>query len=171
MHTVFVYGTLKRGHRNHRLLEDSWFVGTGSTVAKFDMINSGFPVLLPNDDGLCVIGEVFKVDDKTLENLDRLEGEGRMYNRKIEKVNLIDGPVDCAIYIGNPEFWADHGESDQRYIVNGGNYYEWKPTSKMYRVLVSIDVEASNADDAAQEAMNEVMNDSMIVESVTELEA
>lgn len=77
MHTVFVYGTLKRGHGNHRLLEVDGveYLGVdylpasavecvGFPMAKFD---ATAPVKY-------LLVEVYKVSDEVLKTLDRLEG-------------------------------------------------------------------------------------------------
>jgi gamma-glutamylcyclotransferase (GGCT)/AIG2-like uncharacterized protein YtfP len=136
-HRVFVYGTLKRGIHNHRLLEKSQFIGEAFTVEKFRMYNVGFPVLRPADDGKSVFGEVYDVDDDTLANLDRLEGEGHMYDRKTVTVYLTSGPpgytggvfdggVHC--YIGNPEYWQrTYNQAAPYDNVNQHDELEWHP--------------------------------------------
>jgi gamma-glutamylcyclotransferase (GGCT)/AIG2-like uncharacterized protein YtfP len=80
---VFVYGTLKKDHHNHRCLEGSELVGTAESVETFNMINlGGFPAVLYNsDNGYKISGEIYKITDKILERLDLLEGEGTFYNR------------------------------------------------------------------------------------------
>lgn len=107
---VFVYGTLKRGYGNHRLLEKATLVGKAVTDVKFDMIAGGFPVVFESDTGLPVSGEVYQVDAETLKRLDGLEGEGVMYLRKEVPVSLA-GDHDrsrsvVAMYIGNPQYWS-----------------------------------------------------------------
>lgn len=109
MSLVFVYGTLKRGYGNNRLLERATFVSEGETVAKCRLFNSGFPVLRPRlkkRDGAWnapVRGEVFEVnDEETMQRLDRLEGEGRMYHRRRKKIRLSSGAVVMAYaYVGD----------------------------------------------------------------------
>lgn len=131
---VFVYGTLKRGYGNNRLLTEQTFVGEAFTGGFFDMINSGFPVLIPNDDGHVVKGEVFEIDtniEDTLAQLDALEGyrgEGKnnMYDRKEIRVKLAgtDDWVTCQIYVGSPEYWRN-GKTDPAYVKEDGQYLEW----------------------------------------------
>src|SRR5262245_62993260 len=86
---VFVYGTLKKGFRNHHLLETSKLVVADVlTSRRYRMLDVGFPVLLPKGNGTegLVKGEVYEVDAETLQQLDRLEGEGRMYHREVIEV-------------------------------------------------------------------------------------
>jgi gamma-glutamylcyclotransferase (GGCT)/AIG2-like uncharacterized protein YtfP len=81
---VFVYGTLKRGHSNHGLLRDAVFVGEAVTVEPFALFGGGFPWMVrQQQDAHPVKGELFDIgeDKATLAALDRLEGEGRMYDR------------------------------------------------------------------------------------------
>jgi gamma-glutamylaminecyclotransferase len=105
MTKVFVYGTLKAGYGNHQLLADSISIGDASTVARWAMIDSGFPVVLPGDDGQ-VVGEVYDIDKITLQRLDRLESNGHMYQREVVDVALANGEVIQAwMYVGVPDYW------------------------------------------------------------------
>lgn len=107
---AFVYGTLKRGYGNYdRILKNtSQFIGTATTLQKYDMLDSGFPVIMPNENGYPVKGEVFLVTQiPVLEDLDRLEGEGSMYDRKEISVEVTqpDGKaveLQVQVYIGCP---------------------------------------------------------------------
>lgn len=130
----FVYGTLKRGYGNHdRLLAGKEFLGIARTVDTFDMINASFPVIVPNEQGFPVVGEVFDItgDTATLDGLDRLEGEGVMYDRKEITVILNDDRVVCSVYIGNPKYWGRRGVNnltDPRYVTED-RVLEWKRVS------------------------------------------
>jgi gamma-glutamylcyclotransferase (GGCT)/AIG2-like uncharacterized protein YtfP len=90
---VFVYGTLKRGYGNHRLLENATLIDEA---------------VFESDTGLPLTGEVYQVDAATLQSLDNLEGEGTMYFRKEVPVSLANSHDRSvvAMYIGNPEFWS-----------------------------------------------------------------
>lgn len=80
-HLVFVYGSLKRGYHNHHLLMHSRFIGTGRTPPRFDLLDLGsFPAAIAGKHQMT--GEVFEIDNETLKDLDRLEGNGFMYLRK-----------------------------------------------------------------------------------------
>ncbi len=83
---VFVYGTLKKGHGNHRLLETSQFLGRCKLYDHFRLVSlGGFPglVKVPEDQPKCeVSGEVYAVTDDVLTSLDYLEGHPRFYERQ-----------------------------------------------------------------------------------------
>ncbi len=123
---LFVYGTLKQGYGNHRLLNKAEFLGTTQTKDKYILLNSGFPVMMePNPHlkfpELPVRGEVYRIDrDVHLSNLDALEGEGHMYLRKL--VPLLDEPV-VSTYIGHPEYWQFRRHYQVCPVV--ANAYEW----------------------------------------------
>lgn len=104
-HLVFVYGTLKKGSWNHHLLEKATFLGKSVTLGKlYDL--GGIPGFVRgNEDGL-VHGELYRVDDETLDSLDVLEGyvksnPGRsLYNRVIIAASYIhdeDPSVDTTL--------------------------------------------------------------------------
>ena len=72
---IFVYGTLKRGHRLHHHLAGQRYVGPARTCAEFRLLNCGwYPALVESDAGRSICGEVWDVCEKTLERLDDVEG-------------------------------------------------------------------------------------------------
>jgi len=86
---IFVYGTLRQGELNHRLLEGSKCLGTVKTEPRFNLIDlQHFPGLIPGGN-TSVTGELFTIDDFTLHKLDRLEGHPTFYRR--ENILLQDG--------------------------------------------------------------------------------
>lgn len=98
-HSMFVYGTLKRGYTNYErylglALErgKSRFVGRATTVERCPLVvrpvhikpKTCGPVLMDQvGTGHCIKGEVYKIDDSTLEAMDILEGvhSGAYYKR------------------------------------------------------------------------------------------
>ena len=133
-HRVFVYGTLRRGHRNHFLLETSNFIGEASTLRPYWMITTGvFPVVLdevPADFGfspLAIAGEVYGVDDATLEQLDRLEEKGRAYDRKMTDVYEGGHKVQAHIYVGIADYWH-HQHLPAWTIQNKRGELDWAPS-------------------------------------------
>lgn len=72
-HRVAVYGTLRRGMGNDRLLDDATFIGT-DTLKDYGMVSlGGFPAI-DEREGSDAVVEVYLVDDKQLHRLDMLEG-------------------------------------------------------------------------------------------------
>lgn len=81
MEQVFVYGTLKKGHGNFRLLEGSKYLGDHSTEPLYFMLSfGGFPGVYMGGD-TAIHGEVYEVSDAVFGTLDRLEGYPSFYNR------------------------------------------------------------------------------------------
>jgi gamma-glutamylcyclotransferase (GGCT)/AIG2-like uncharacterized protein YtfP len=56
-----------------------------------------------------VAGEIFHVNDACLERLDRLEGVGHMYDRKVEDVMEYGKPVKAFIYVARPDVFERFG--------------------------------------------------------------
>ena len=108
---VFVYGTLKSGHSNNRLLEYSTFVGKGSSLGLMYMIGKGmgFPYVLgksydfPHTKAVAkaINGEVYEVTETTLAALDALEGCPSHYTRETCYVRIKEtGKIEeCYIYV------------------------------------------------------------------------
>ena len=82
---VFVYGTLKKGFGNHRLLEQAKFGGRGY-IERVKMLNLGaFPALIRGGTRAAE-GEIYYINDHTLSALDRLEGHPTFYERQEAKI-------------------------------------------------------------------------------------
>jgi gamma-glutamylaminecyclotransferase len=81
---LFVYGTLKRGERNHRLLADQRLVGEATTAPKYRVYDLGpYPGLVHDDgNGLAVKGEVYAVSECALAELDDFEGVPTLFTRE-----------------------------------------------------------------------------------------
>jgi gamma-glutamylaminecyclotransferase len=84
---IFVYGTLKYGHGNARFLSTSTFIG-GGTIKGFVMLHlGGCPGIVPHADPKWTIeGEVYRVTDSVLSNIDKLEGHPNFYERTLVDV-------------------------------------------------------------------------------------
>lgn len=82
---VFVYGSLKQGRGNHRLLEKSKFLGRCYIEGPHVMVSlGGYPGLV-REESLAsrkIVGEVYQINEETLQSLDWLEGHPRYYERK-----------------------------------------------------------------------------------------
>lgn len=90
-YAVFVYGSLRIGFGNNRLLSGSKYLGSTQTIQNYAMVDLGsFPgVIKQGENRLPVVGDVYIVNRPVLADLDRLEGNGSFYNR--EQVNLENG--------------------------------------------------------------------------------
>lgn len=80
-----VYGTLRQGFGNHRLLDNEHCVlmGTQLTDPAFKMVSlGGFPGVIPNEGMQEITIEVYQVNSKKVEQqLDWLEGYPRFYQK------------------------------------------------------------------------------------------
>lgn len=95
----FVYGSLKQGLWNHRLLFDCSFVGKGLTVSSFVMLDGMFPyVFHSREHELPISGELYKApNDMTQRRLDILEGVSSNHYRR----EIVEVMVDKQIYLAN----------------------------------------------------------------------
>lgn len=79
---LFVYGTLRKGWGNHRLIEDAEFLGEAETAGNHALLNVGpFPALYLMEQFCPVRGEVYLVDRNQFKAVERLEGYPHHYNR------------------------------------------------------------------------------------------
>lgn len=112
---VFVYGTLKSGYGNNRLLSTSEFVGD-HIVTGYKLFNTGFPVATPSAEH-SVKGEIWDIGNDTdvLRRLDGLEGEGYMYDR-------VEVEPDLFMYVGCQRVWNFDRMTE---CPNTEGVYEW----------------------------------------------
>lgn len=98
-HLIFVYGTLKQGHGNHRLIHDQKFKGIGVSEENFQMYSlGGFPGVVAGSKE--IVGELYEVDDLAFERCDRLEGHPHFYKREqVQVMNEEFEDVLAWIYI------------------------------------------------------------------------
>ncbi len=81
---LFVYGTLKRGQRNHRLLAGQQFLAEAVTEARYRLVDLGpYPGLVRDPvAGLAVRGELWAVCPTCLAELDDFEEVPRLFVRE-----------------------------------------------------------------------------------------
>ena len=96
-HFVFVYGTLKRGEKNHHWLEGASFQGKAELNGVLLHDLGPFPMAVVGEG--TAIGEVYAVGDSGLARLDELEGYPRLYDRQV--LSLCDGRR-AWVYLGRP---------------------------------------------------------------------
>ncbi len=146
---IFVYGTLKRGFGNNRLLTEAKYLGKAVTVKPFVMVGWGVPFVWPDENGKPIHGEVFDIGDpksnrfakERLARLDSLESNGSVYERKVHTVRMIENaqgirplPRDAGeeheawIYEGMEFVQRQQSEfkrEDNERFLNGAGCYEW----------------------------------------------
>jgi gamma-glutamylaminecyclotransferase len=103
---VAVYGTLKRGRGNHRVLGNAWHIGDGLTCDKYLMADHGIPYCykdkLPGESGGRITIEVYKPRNKEQwEALDGLEGHPEHYCREMIPVEIDGEIMNAWLYFAN----------------------------------------------------------------------
>ena len=104
---LFVYGSLKKGFDNHKLLQKyAKRVGIASTVSKFAMYEDSFgnyPYLV-KEPITKVMGELYEIKRKELlDKIDEFEGAPEYYQRKKIKVKTHKGVNLAFVYIRENE--------------------------------------------------------------------
>lgn len=128
---VFVYGTLKQGYGNNRLLQDSEFVSEGVILGGGKLIGNGIPFFVP--DYLCeegevgdIKGEIWRMSGRiTLGRLDTLEGHPHGYYRSLAHVNPETNTASsilCWVYCWSRTSYLGQSSSN---ITRINNTYEW----------------------------------------------
>lgn len=115
---VVVYGTLKKGYGNNRLLCNAKYIQE-YVIPGYKLYDCGFPVASPQEDS-AVLGELWEIspdDNQTIQWLDRLEAEGRMYNR-------IEVEENTFMYVGNPPYWNNFKGLTE--CPSNNNHYYWE---------------------------------------------
>lgn len=78
---VFVYGTLRRGERNHVLLKPARYVCEHRTAPRYHLWHCGaYPAVSPGG-RTAIQGELYSVGQRLMPVLDRLEDVPRLYQR------------------------------------------------------------------------------------------
>ena len=87
MTRLFVYGSLRRGERNHDFLAGACYLGRARTRPHYTLRRSGLTPGLAENGRQAVTGELYELTAEHLVRLDRLGGA--LYLRK--EVQLADG--------------------------------------------------------------------------------
>ena len=80
-----------------------------------------YPGLLLNESNSLVVGEVYEVDDETLNKLDDFEASSN-YGRKQVEISLGTDRKVCWTYEPNPEFYS------LRTLITSGDWIEYAKT-------------------------------------------
>lgn len=95
---VFVYGSLKKKERAAHFLDGAIFAGYYQ-LKGYKMINLGsYPGIIESEKGT-VLGEVYFVENRTLDMLDRYESNGSLYKRKKLWVSGDFGRIQAEAYV------------------------------------------------------------------------
>lgn len=137
---VFVYGTLKRLHSNHRLLEsnnitDTEYLGRARIIGPYRMLDLGNFPGVQETTGIgnkAIYGEVYAIGPNTLEALDILEGNGNFYTRH----KVVTAFKNAWMYFLPP----DDALAKRYAVIESG---VWRPT-KLEQDFVNRDVEFEN---------------------------
>lgn len=107
---LFVYGTLRKGQRNHHFLDTAKFLGDATVTGQLYMMwSNGLPLAVktyyenkdrywgktavPVPDTSRVVGEVYEIPANLWDRLDRLESHPNWYIRELVDAQMEDGSV------------------------------------------------------------------------------
>lgn len=116
MKTIFVYGTLKSGQsKNVYIVRDGGkFLEKTRTVPKYRLIQQwldAFPIMVEDENGISVEGELWSVSEETLEIIDSIEGVYRGLFKRVP-IKLFDGKeADAYLAVKKPYFFWQLGNS------------------------------------------------------------
>lgn len=97
-----MYGSLKRGHRNHRLLADQEFLGDAVTEPRYRLVDLGtYPGMVDDPHGVSVTGELWAVGECALAELDDFECADAPYHRGPVAVRGRTEPAEAYFYRGD----------------------------------------------------------------------
>jgi gamma-glutamylcyclotransferase (GGCT)/AIG2-like uncharacterized protein YtfP len=94
-HLLFIYGTLKSGEVNNRMMDGAKLMGEALTMDEYDLFADGLPYLIGGG-RYSVRGELWMVmTDQHLHDLDLFEGHPGFYRRDL--IWLVDQPADVQV--------------------------------------------------------------------------
>ena len=130
---VSVYGSLRFGMSNHQYyLSDSEYKGTFSTEPEYTLHSLQWYPGLKLNGNTSVVMEVYEVDEKTLTNLNRLEGyypgEKSTFYDRIE-INTPWGKAFTYIYVN---------ELSKESIVESGDWVAYKDFTNEHKSRFSV---------------------------------
>jgi gamma-glutamylaminecyclotransferase len=99
---LFVYGTLKQGGRNHRLIGGQCYLGEAATEPRYRLFDLGpYPGLVRDDAaGLSVAGELWEVSENCIGELDEFECAADEFVRETVAVNGRADRIEAYFYAG-----------------------------------------------------------------------
>jgi gamma-glutamylcyclotransferase (GGCT)/AIG2-like uncharacterized protein YtfP len=94
---LFVYGTLRKGEKNHHMLEGAEFLGN-KALPGFVRTESTGPAIIPGDEDDFVEGELYQVEPEALEKIDEYEGDE--YPREVA---FLEDESEVNVYVYRPK--------------------------------------------------------------------
>ena len=106
-HTVFTYGTLMKGFYGYeKYMRNAKFISRGVMNGKMYHTPSNYPAVVYKPMSPCdVHGEIYHVDETTMENLRKYEGIGSVitcYEEKIVEVKTENGKILAHAFVVTP---------------------------------------------------------------------
>lgn len=103
-YTVFTYGSLMKGFYGHETqMADAEFLGSATVNGDLRYFCSDYPVLVKKTKGGKPIkGELYLVDEPTMERLRKYEGIGSpltCYTEKVVRADTSEGPVIARAFV------------------------------------------------------------------------
>lgn len=100
---LFVYGTLKRGDVRHGPLASQRYLGECRTAPRYALLDLGaYPgLVLSEESGQAVQGELYEVDCSLVDWLDAVEGAPELYRLELVEVAGQEGVVWAYFYLGD----------------------------------------------------------------------
>lgn len=114
---IFVYGTLRRGFWNNRLLYDAVFVGPAQTCGSYALYVDGLPYVVREPAVGPIMGEVYALPAWSLPRIDALEGHPDLYARERIAYALEGGEKG--------EAWLYFYPRPEGVLVPSGDYAVW----------------------------------------------
>jgi gamma-glutamylaminecyclotransferase len=110
--TLFVYGTLKRGLRNHGLLAGQQFLSEACTLPHYRLYDCGpYPGMVPDQrKGRAVRGEIWRIEDAAFVRLDEFE-DVRLFVRREIEIEGASEPVFAYLYVGDVSGLRECGDT------------------------------------------------------------
>ena len=131
---VFVYGSLKRGFSNHHLLSNKMsaiLVVKGITQLEYSLIDLGCYPAIALKPTSQVTGELYRVTDACLEELDWLEGYPNYYTRS--QVNILGSIKNFARKAWMYHFTEESAKGYEGSTVIESGTWSMKKLYKAYR--------------------------------------
>jgi len=123
-----VYGTLKRAHGNHRLIQDAAMPFYSAGVTKdstFMLEGGGFPVARDGGNKRVAV-ELFEFESEAqIRSIDALEGHPEWYKRRLVPVEISEGEIVHAWMYIQPPYDSPQSLSTLRIEVTEQGVASW----------------------------------------------